>query len=88
MGKFAITAPAAQDYASKQAVLEAAFAMVANPSDWRAAIDAEIVNDPGLREMVADAIIHFTATEPTFTFAGPHHVRVQAVGYRAGPAGP
>lgn len=87
MGKFAINA-VDQHYADKQAVLEAAFAVVANPRDWKAPIDVVISDQPTLLEMVTDAIVHFTATVPSFSPIETGRVRVQAAGYRAGPAGP
>lgn len=87
MGKFTINA-VDQDYAEKQALLEAAFHIVANPKDWKAPIDTVIAAHPTLLEMIADAIVHFTATVPTFVETEHGRVRVRAAGYRAGPAGP
>lgn len=88
MPRFAITDPRSQDAADKQAVLEAIFSVVANPRDWKAPIDVEIADHPTLLEMIADAVVHFTATSAVFTPVRPGRVRVVAAGYRAGPAGP
>ena len=71
-------------------VMSKVFDRVADANDWRAPIDYII--EAELRSEVEAAVIHYTATVPTFTDVQPHNgvrmVRVQAVGYRAGPAGP
>ena len=68
--------------------LEAAFDKVRNPNDWKAPVDgycraAEV-------ELVREAVIFFTATEPSFYSVGINTGlrRVLADGYRKGPAGP
>lgn len=68
-----------------QPIREAYFKLVA-AKDWKAPIDAFIPEGTSV-DAVRDAVIHFTATVPTFTKLsfGWH---VQAQGYRAGPAGP
>ena len=71
-------------------VMSLVFDRVADANDWRAPIDYII--EAELRSEVEAAVIHYTATVPTFTDVqaqnGVRMVRVQAVGYRAGPAGP
>jgi hypothetical protein len=66
--------------------LEKAFDLVKDPKDWRNPIQACIEIDQ--KEAVEAAIIHFTATTPTFTRVNSSHLIVKADGYRNGPAGP
>lgn len=68
------------------AELEAAFSKVHPPGDWKGEIDALIKRTD--QDLVAAAIEHYTATEPTFECAGDDFLRVTAIGYRMGPAGP
>lgn len=68
---------------------------VENKADWKAAIDAtiEVVGSDWPQQLakIAFAIEFYTATKAEFTplgiSAGKLVVRVQAAGYRAGPAG-
>ncbi len=85
-----------------QQQLEEAWQLVAPAEHWKAPIDAYI--DPAAEAVVREAIIHFTATVPTFNkvkahwVAGPNReamkklyptvLHVKAAGYWAGPAGP
>lgn len=75
-----------------QAELEASFAAVRNPDDWRARIDKTVsaaeLAEVGGEARVREAVIFFTATVPTFETLKGGRVRVRATGYRSGPAGP
>lgn len=64
-----------------------AFSAVEEPGDWKAPIDQVVPEDFDL-DAIAAAVEFFTATEATFTDAGGRRVRVEADGYRMGPAGP
>lgn len=67
---------------------EALFALVADPEDWRAEIEAFIpwaMNIPP--EDVMDAIQHFTGAGVTITHVN-HGYTVKSDGYRKGPCGP
>lgn len=65
----------------------AAFALVADPDDWRKPIDAIIPTDR-LTDVIK-AIHYFTAvTEATVTVQPDGRFRVKSIGYRMGPAGP
>jgi len=79
------------DYDAAQAKLTAAFDQVMTLEDWRGPIHAVVGEDADL-PLIAEAVIHFTATVPSFTRVtmpgGATYVRVEADGYRAGPAGP
>lgn len=75
------------------AALSAAFDLVADPDDWKAPIDA-VVTLPHVMDglEVKKAVQFFTATEATISVVGLASetditVRVQAPGYRMGPAG-
>ena len=71
---------------AKRRKLEAVFDRVRNPADWRAPISA--VCQPHEKDLVREAIVFFTATEPTFSeFPGTGFLKVTALGYRQGPAG-
>jgi hypothetical protein len=73
--------------AMSQAELEKFFDLVKNTNDWRAPIDAVIAM--GKFEKCRAAVWHFTATElKIVTPSKASKVRVQATGYRNGPAGP
>ena len=70
-----------------QRQLEAAFTQVQNAEHWKGPISAYI--KPEDEELVRAAIIHFTATVPTFKVAKgrwPVALHVKAAGYWAGPA--
>lgn len=71
-----------------QDLLKAAFNSVCDPDDWKAPIDAFVPIELLDRDLVERAIIHFTATTPTFAENGSGDVHVTAAGYREGPAGP
>lgn len=73
------------DYDAAQATLTAAFELVEPTSHWKDAICCFVPEGADLA-VVAEAIIHFTATVPTFEVTGGGIV-VRAAGYRAGPAG-
>ena len=68
------------------AALHDAFELVRDPADWKAPINATILLDNV--SVVDCAISFFTATEPIFISAQNGLVRVEADGYRDGPAGP
>lgn len=74
--------------------LRQAFDLVAPKPDWKAPIDTFITDaqlaEAGVDlEAVREAVIHYTATVPTFSRVGfsPNGVKVEAAGYHAGPAG-
>ena len=71
--------------------LQTAFDAVADPKDWRAPIDTTLelseLDAVGGFYFIKQAVEHFTGTTPTLCF-GIGNVRVQAIGYRNGPAGP
>lgn len=69
-----------------EAELSAAFNSVADPDDWKAPVDAVCLKAD--RERVKAAVIFYTATEPMFFPNDETTIRVEADGYRAGPAGP
>lgn len=69
-----------------QPIREAYFRIVANKSDWKAPIDAFVPATINL-DAVYDAVIHFTGTKPKFVMT-KYGWQVEAIGYRAGPAGP
>lgn len=71
--------------------LRAAFDAVATPGDWRAPINTFLPDwleegDPG-HHLTAAAIAFYTATEARFTTTPSGRTRVEAIGYRWGPAG-
>lgn len=81
-----------------QEELRAAFDQVTQGmGDWKAPINADIdVEHKGLARTVSllkAAVMHFTATEARIIFVGTHigrpmhALRVEAKGYRMGPAG-
>ena len=82
-----MTAPTARSSHS-HADLEQAFRKVSDPNDWRGPIDAVI--DDADRHVVGEAVAYFTATSAEFhpVPGQPGKLRVTAVGYRCGPAGP
>ena len=63
------------------------FEQIANKKDWKKPINAVIV--AASKALVEEAIIHFTATIPTFEPVKnrPSYLRVRSEGYRMGPAG-
>lgn len=71
----------------QKAILEPYFNRVANPTDWKARIDAIIPEDD--RFLTFQAIQFFTATDATFVRvpSQPGYLRVTSIGYRQGPAG-
>lgn len=75
-----------------QAQLDAAFSRVQNPDHWKGAIDCLIQLADEDRDLMWVAVVHFTATEPTFRQVVPATeitdpiVEVEAAGYWAGPA--
>ncbi len=73
-----------------QEQLVAAFDKVADKKHWKNPVDAVIDASENLH-LIREAVIHFTATVPTFdilkvTEEGTK-VAVRAIGYYAGPAG-
>ena len=67
------------------ATLDAAFAKVQSPLDWKGPISAIVAADE--LENTLLAIEYFTATKATITMPTPGEFLVEAAGYRAGPAG-
>ncbi len=65
--------------------LDAAFAKVQSPLDWKGPIKAPVLEDN--LEITLQAIEYFTATKPTATKVMHTIYIVEAAGYRAGPAG-
>ena len=64
------------------------FDQVCSKTDWKSRIDTTCCRSD--KEKVARAIGFFTATEASFSEMCPPSVdwlRVQSIGYRAGPAG-
>jgi hypothetical protein len=85
---------AAETYDEMQARMQKAFNLVAPASHWKDRIDATVrvrdLDAAGLRiDDVREAVVHFTATVPTITHHRfvPNAYKVDAAGYRAGPAG-
>jgi len=66
--------------------LSIAFDSVKNKDHWKNPIDA-IINVTDM-DIVSEAIIYFTATEAEFGKPKDGKVRVRAIGYYMGPAGP
>ena len=77
------------EFDAHQALMTTAFEAVEPKSDWRGEIDATLTLDEidalGGLPTIREAVEHFTATSPVMTH-GLGNVRVQAAGYRAGPA--
>lgn len=73
-----------------QEELQAAFDLVKDEQDWRAPISCGF--PASQKDVVTEAIIHFTATTPEFIDLGFKDgvpwLGVYADGYRNGPAGP
>lgn len=72
--------------------LDAMFTRLHQPGDWKAPIDATVRVDGRDMHVITKAVEFFTATIPTITVIaanrdGSSFVRVQAQGYRMGPAG-
>lgn len=66
--------------------LETAFGLVENPADWKAPICAKI--DRGNLARVMAAVEFYTSTQVRITGdVGGSIIRVEALGYRMGPAG-
>jgi len=73
-----------------QEELQAAFTKVQDKEHWKNPINAVVDASENLH-LIREAVIHFTATVPTFdilkvTEEGTK-VAVRAIGYQAGPAG-
>jgi hypothetical protein len=79
---------------NSQAKMKKAFALVADPRDWRAKIDTILTSKKlekaGLTvEDVKQAVRHFTGTEAKVVVGYySHNYTVTAIGYRNGPCGP
>lgn len=68
-------------------LLRSLFNEVAPKDDWKQAIDCTVPAD--MESLYTQAIIFVTATAPDRLPAPqPSHVRLIALGYRMGPAGP
>lgn len=78
--------PTYLDYSQEE--LEQGFNIVKNPDDWRAPINWVGPMDDETLALVRVAIDFFTATEAHVRDLGFGEVRIQAKGYRMGPAGP
>jgi hypothetical protein len=76
-----------QEYEAHHKAMQDAFNLVCNPADWRAPIYDAVI-DAADEDRVREAVIYFTATVPTFSPMKGGKLRVNAVGYRNGPAGP
>ena len=68
---------------TREQLLEA-FNKVQNKDHWKNPIDSFCSKDE--IEIVTEAIIYFTATEPTFKAVGINKLQVTAPGYYLGPA--
>jgi len=68
--------------------LEAAFDVVKNQDDWRAAIDytGKITHEQA--QLYCEAIRYYTATTTLLQVLTTGEYRIKSVGYRMGPAGP
>ena len=75
----------ANNYEANQAELTEAFKLVQPETHWKDPIDKVVPSQTDLA-LIAEAVIHFTATVPTFEPV-PGGYRVRAAGYLAGPAG-
>jgi len=81
-----------ESYDAMQARLTRAFNLVKPATHWKDRIDA-VVDTATLVAIGSDmselreAVIHFTATTPTMRHIAGGLIRVEADGYRAGPAG-
>jgi hypothetical protein len=73
MGTFAITDAKGADYALRQAYLVAIFATIQHPDNWKNPINVLVTDSAMTRELLSDAIVHFTGG----------YVRVTARGYYA-----
>jgi hypothetical protein len=82
---------AAETYEAMQARLTKVFEMVEAKTHWKDPIDrtmdAAMFEAAGGEAAFREAVTHFTATVPKFTYYPEGVVRVTAKGYRAGPAG-
>ncbi len=76
----------ANNYDGEQAELTAAFDLVKPTGHWKNAISCRVDAGANL-ELIQEAVIHFTATVPTFTRCASGRILVKAAGYYAGPAG-
>lgn len=72
---------------AQQARLQPIFSLLHDPADWKAPINCELPQGVTAEE-ACEAIEFFTATKACVYRAGNGTVRVGAVGYRMGPAGP
>ena len=70
---------------AKQARLREVFEQVQDSEDWRAPVSAWITSSE--RHEVAEAIMHFTATCMRVVDRDGDRLRIEADGYRNGPAG-
>lgn len=61
------------------------FDKITPAGDWKGPIDA-VVEVKEL-DLICEAVAHYTATEVDFSLLDSGQVRVQALGYRMGPAG-
>lgn len=86
MSRTAITAAWIEEANSLQPIREAYFKLVSDKADWKAPINAFVPATIDLNA-ITDAVVHFTATVPTYTMTRDGW-NVKAKGYRAGPAGP
>ncbi len=81
---------AESSYDAMHAAHTRAFAVVEPEGHWKDPIDATVtmaeIDAVGGTMAVRDAVVHFTATCPSFEY-GVGNVRVKADGYRNGPAG-
>lgn len=83
MGMFAITDAKAADYALRQSYLVAVFATVQHPENWKNPINVLVTDSAATRELLSDAIVHFTGEAPRFDAVDGGYVRVTARGYYA-----
>ena len=65
--------------------MQIAFDSVCDAEHWKNPIDSEC--EKSNRALIEEAIRYFTATVPTFKELPNGKLRVQAKGYRLGPAG-
>ena len=67
----------------RKAELEKSFDEVRSHKDWKLPISKMIYASLKQQSLIADAVVFFTGSVPTFTPAAHGHVRIEADGYYA-----
>jgi len=72
-----------------EARMKDAFDRVKHPTDWRAPIDAIVLEaNASERRLIEDAVAYYTGTPALIEHVNGAAYRVRATGYRMGPCGP